>query len=80
VEAQMTPDGSDLRTALHKATDAVHSATETVQTTTESIAGAIENSRQPGGFLDQLVTLTRKAPLGSLAVAFLAGVMFARRR
>ena len=76
----MTSDGSDLRTVLDKATDAVHGATEAVQTTTESIAGAIEDSRRPGGIIDRLVTLTRQAPLGSLAVAFLAGVMFARWR
>jgi hypothetical protein len=76
----MTPDGRDPRTVLDKAADAVHDVTEAVQTTTESIAGAIEDSRRPGGFLDQLVTLTRQAPLGSLAVAFFAGVMFARRR
>ena len=76
----MTPNGSDLRTVLDQATDAVHGATEAVQTTTESIALAIEDSRRPGGFLDQLVTLTRQAPIGSLAVAFLLGLMFARRR
>ena len=76
----MTPNGSDLRTVLDQATDAVHGATEAVQTTTESIAGAIEDSRRPGGFLDQLVTLARQAPIGSLAVAFLLGLMFARRR
>jgi hypothetical protein len=76
----MTADESDPRTAFDKAAGAVHDATESVQVTSQSIAGAIEAGRRPGGLLDQLVRLTRQAPLGSLAVAFLFGLMFARRR
>jgi hypothetical protein len=76
----MTTNGNDTRTVLDKATGAVHGVTETVQATSESIAGAIEADRRPGDLLDQLVRLTRQAPLGSLAVAFLFGLMFARRR
>ena len=76
----MTTHGNDPQSSLEKATDAVLNVTEAVQTTTDSIAGAIEDSRRPGGMLNQLARLTREAPLGALAIAFLVGVMFARRR
>jgi len=65
---------------LDKTTDAVNAAAGTVQTTTESFAAAIENSRRPGGLLDQLSRFTRESPLRSLAIAFAAGLIFARRR
>ena len=68
------------RTMLDKASDAVNDATKTVQATTESIANAIEDSRRPGGVLDQVSRFTREAPLRSLAIAFVVGVVFARRR
>jgi hypothetical protein len=80
MEAKMTTNGNEPRSVLDKATDAVLDVTEAVQTTTDSIAGAIEDSRRPGGMLNQLARLTREAPLGSLAIAFLVGVMFARQR
>jgi hypothetical protein len=70
----------DPRSALEKATDAVNGAAETVQTTTESIAAAIEDSRRPGGILDQLSRFTREAPLHSLTIAFVVGLIIARRR
>jgi methyl-accepting chemotaxis protein len=70
----------DSRTVFDKATEAVHGAAETVQATTESIASAIEDSRRPGGVLDQVSRFTRQAPLRSLAIAFVLGVVFARRR
>ena len=76
----MTTNGNEPRSVLDKATEAVLDVTEAVQTTSDSIAGAIEDSRRPGGMLNQLARLTREAPLGALAIAFLAGVMFARRR
>jgi hypothetical protein len=70
----------DSRTMFDKATEAVNDATETVQATTDSIASAIEDSRRPGGVLDQLSRFTREAPLRSLAIAFALGLVFARRR
>lgn len=70
----------DPRSALEKATDAVNGAAETVQTTTESVAAAIEDSRGPGGILDQLSRFTREAPLRSLTIAFVVGLTVARRR
>jgi hypothetical protein len=74
----MTTDGHDPRSVLDKATDAMLEVTEAVQTTTDSIPGAVDDSRRPDG--NRLARLTREAPLGSLAIAFLVGVMFARRR
>jgi hypothetical protein len=41
---------------------------------------AIEAIQEPGMPLDILSRWTRKAPLQALAVAFLVGVLFARRR
>ena len=70
----------DAGTKLDKATAAVYSAAETVQSTTESIASAIENSRRPGGVLDQLTRITRESPLRALALAFIVGWIAARRR
>jgi hypothetical protein len=78
-EAWMTTE-RDAPTMLDKATEAVHDAKEAVQATTQSIAGAIEAGSRPGGFLDHLARLVRKAPLQSLAIAFLVGFMVARRR
>jgi hypothetical protein len=80
LEAEMVTNKDDPRSVLDKTTDAVNAAAETVQTTTESVAAAIENSRRPGGALDQLSRFTREAPLRSLAIAFAAGMIFARRR
>ena len=71
---------ADSRSMLEKTTEAVNDASQTVQATAESVASAIEDSRRPGGVLDQLSRLTRKAPLRSLAVAFALGLVFARRR
>ena len=71
---------SDPRTVFGKAADAVHEAAETVQTTTESVAAAIEDSRRPGGMLDQLARFARGAPLRSLAIAFAVGLIIGRRR
>ncbi len=76
----MITSRDDQRSVLDKTTDAVIAAAETVQTTTESVAAAIENSRRPGGALNQLSRFTREAPLRSLAIAFVAGLIFARRR
>jgi hypothetical protein len=41
---------------------------------------ALDTARKPGMPLGILSSVTREAPLGSLLVAFLLGVTFARRR
>lgn len=75
----MTAEGNDPRSVLDKATDAVLDVTEAVWTTTDSIAGAIEDSRRPSGTLNAR-PVDREAPVGALAVAFLIGIIFTRRR
>ena len=67
-------------TKLDQAKEAVQAAAETVKETTQSFAKAIDTGRHPGAPLDRLARWTRKAPLQSLAVAFLAGMLFARRK
>jgi len=76
----MSPDESDPRRMLNNATDAVRDASAAVQATSDSIARAINERQRSIGLLDQLIRWTRQAPLGSLAVAFTAGLLFARRR
>ena len=44
------------------------------------VNATIEAARKPGMPLGILSSITREAPLGSLMVAFLLGVAFARRR
>jgi Xaa-Pro aminopeptidase len=73
-------EGTDGSSILSKTTDAVRDAAEAVQATTQSISDAVEAGRRPGAALDQLARLTRRAPLQSLAIAFLLGALFARRR
>ncbi|SHN80739.1 hypothetical protein [Bradyrhizobium erythrophlei] len=76
----MATNETDPRTVLDKATGAVQDAAEAVQKTTESIASAIDDSRRPGGVLDQVTRITRESPLRSLAIAFIVGWIVARRR
>lgn len=70
---------SESQPALDKATEAVRDAADAVRTTTASIAGAIDDSRRPGGTLDWLSRTTREAPLRSLVMAFVVGLIVARR-
>jgi hypothetical protein len=76
----MVADDNDRRTSFEKAIDAANVAAEAVLTTTESLAAAIDNSRRPGGVLNQLSRMTRVAPLRSLAAAFVIGLIIVRRR
>jgi hypothetical protein len=76
----MATNENDSQTVLNKATGAVQDAAEAVQKTTESIANAIEDSRRPGGVLDQVTRITRESPLRSLALTFLVGWIVGRRR
>jgi hypothetical protein len=70
-------DGSS---KLDQARDAVEAATQTSKETTRSVADAIETGRQPGAPLDRLARWAREAPLHAVTVAFLVGVLLARRR
>jgi hypothetical protein len=53
---------------------------EAVRGTANRIGDAIDAGRKPGMPLSILSNIAREAPLGSLLVAFLLGVAFARRR
>lgn len=75
----MATNENDSRSVLDRATGAVQDAAEAVQATTESIANAIEDSRRPGGVLDQMTRITRESRLRSLALAFIIGWIVARR-
>jgi hypothetical protein len=45
-----------------------------------SVSDAIETGKQPGMPLDIVANAVRQAPLATLGIAFLMGVMFARPR
>ena len=53
---------------------------ETIRSASESVNEAIEAGRAPGMPLDILSRMVREAPLPALAVAFMLGVVFARKR
>ena len=53
---------------------------EALQDTIGLASTTIDAARKPGMPLGILSSITREAPLGSLVVAFLLGVAFARRR
>jgi hypothetical protein len=72
--------GADAPTKLAEATEAVRKTSEAVQTTSGSIQKAVEAGRRPSVRLDRLASLTREAPLQSLAIAFLLGFIVAQRR
>ena len=62
-----------------KQTSAIAEASEALKGTIKGIGNAIETGRRPGMPLSVLSNIAREAPLGSLMVAFLLGVMLARR-
>lgn len=72
--------GSDGPSKLEQAKEAIETVAETVQTTTRTVADAIEAGRRPGAPLDRLAQWTRAAPMHSLAIAFLFGMLIGRRR
>lgn len=55
-------------------------ATETIQSATRRVSDVVDAARQPDMPLDVLVKWTRQAPLQSLAIAFVLGLVLARRR
>jgi hypothetical protein len=66
--------------AFDKATEAALEAAEAVLSTRNSVKEAIGASQRPGGLLDQASRFAREAPLRSLAIAFLAGMLASRLR
>jgi hypothetical protein len=66
------PDGSQLSLEQSR----IHRATESIK----AMADDIPVDLQPTGLLVRLSRMTLRAPLHSLAIAFLLGLLFARRR
>lgn len=76
----MIGEGTEGPSKLDQAREAVQAATQTVKETTRSVADAVEAGRQPGAPLDRLARWAQAAPLHAVTVAFLVGVLLARRR
>ena len=58
----------------------IEQAAEAVRTMTQELAQELAPELRPRpGWMDRVSEITRKAPLQSLAVAFLIGVFLARR-
>jgi hypothetical protein len=78
------PTDFDLRSAGEKgmdaATGAVHAAVDQVDRVGQHLKQKIETAKQPETYLTMLADMTKAAPLGMLAIAFLGGMLFARRR
>jgi hypothetical protein len=55
-------------------------AAQAFRSASQRVNEAIEAVQEPGMPLDILARATRQAPLQALAVAFLVGVLFTRRR
>jgi hypothetical protein len=61
-------------------TSATDRAAETIRSASHTVSDAIEAGREPDVPLDILAKLVREAPLPALPIAFLLGVVVARRR
>jgi hypothetical protein len=66
--------------SLDAAKDAVNFATEQVDEVGRHFKIKLEAARQPETYVEMLKSMTKAAPLGMLAVAFIGGMLFARRR
>jgi ElaB/YqjD/DUF883 family membrane-anchored ribosome-binding protein len=53
--------------------------TETIQNATRRVGDVVDAARQTGMPLDVLAKLVRQAPLSALGIAFMVGVLVARR-
>jgi hypothetical protein len=63
-----------------EARSTIAEVSEAVKGTVHRVSGAIEAGRKPGMPLSILSNIAREAPLGSLLIAFLLGIVVARRR
>jgi plasmid stabilization system protein ParE len=55
-------------------------ATDTLRAASQRVSEAIGSGRAPGMPVDTIARLVREAPLHSLTIAFLLGMVVARRR
>lgn len=65
---------------LEAAKDAVHSASDRVDEVVQHLREKLDAAKRQENYLQMLKDVTKAAPLGMLAVAFVSGVIFARRR
>ena len=65
---------------LEAAKDVVHSASDRVDEVGQHLREKLDAAKRPENYLQMLKDVTKAAPLGMLAVAFVSGVIFARRR
>jgi len=63
-----------------KPVNPVDQVTQAFRSASQRVNEAIEAVQEPGMPLDMLARFTRQTPLQALAVAFLVGVLFSRRR
>ena len=54
-------------------------AADSLRNASQRVSDAIDSGREPGMPLDTIARLAREAPLHSLAIAFLLGMVIARR-
>ncbi|WP_441277245.1 hypothetical protein AB7783_07220 [Tardiphaga sp. 172_B4_N1_3] len=65
---------------LDAAKDAVNAAAEQVDKVGQHLKDKVEAAKRPQTYVEMLKDMTKAAPLGMLAVAFIGGMLFARRR
>jgi hypothetical protein len=81
--ADATPSGLLIMTDDFTAPEGpstVQQVIDGVQTTAQRLSEAVVTAKKPGMPLDVLAASVRQAPLAGLAVAFMMGVVFGRRR
>lgn len=75
-----TNSGSIGDKALDAARDTVNAAAGHVDEVGQHFKRKLEAAKRPETYLEMLKDVTKAAPLGMLAVAFIGGMLFARRR
>jgi hypothetical protein len=78
-------DDDDVRTlrgqqGFDAAAQVVHAAVEEVDRVGRHFKDKVDAAKRPESYLGILKDVTKAAPLGMLAVAFVGGMLFARRR
>lgn len=78
------PDDPILQSAgersLDAATGAVKAAADQVDRVGQHFKDKVEAAKRPETYVDFLKDMTKAAPLAMLAVAFIGGMLFAKRR
>ena len=80
---QTVPSPSIAERAIDTATDVsrtIEEVTSDLRSAVDRLRLAVADAQRPGRPLARLRAVTRKAPLTSLFIAFLAGAMLMRRR